>query len=752
MRGILVLAFSMIVLPALAGGFAVGAGGDGVAGVPAWVDEDPEHYAQAARTPAEDPRHAVPQGPVTRDTYFDWCKRSGHLERDLVSRAHGQYGPRHALPSLAAYVATGDKRYGESVKLMLQDFHRWLKEFTAKTGMNFEYMFEPECIGIELRYLRKGGLITPADEGWIKEMILLLNRTIHVWGTPETFWRGPMHRAQGEGVMKWLAAQWYPDAPEAPQWRAYAKLVWNDFWQYRDNPANDINYYSGILFPIMLGVELMDRTPSGQTPKEFYNDPGMKRVWERLMDTVSPDGAIIPFGPSAGWHSHPGQRIWMLEHIARYTGDGRYRFAAHRIMNFVLYQEKPFRSQHMMDGPYTTESIALAGLFADDAVKPVQPDAGSKVLYHKETLRVNGKQGAAAYLKTLDPALDKAHICCNLIVTDAEKPFKLVFRSGWNPGDLFMLVDLFPRHEPMNVTGILGLTRYGVPFTLSPVSKALTDFQNMTCIEDLSGTAIPVTNTNPNTVDAYYQEVTVEPFTDTALATHAVVNVQNFAGFKMTHQREFFFIKNRFVVLRDLSNFADGFLARVGPTWRTQRVSNAGENWANTFFDAPIGAENIRLNALAYDLLVYHAPKAGARLLISQDGKLGDNYAYAPVQVRYAWQGIVGGGAPCAITTVLLPHSPLQRSRELAANIATLLDTPTQTVIRLRVEPKREEWIVLNTAGDAIEVDGLTTDAKQLYLDLVDGKVTRGLALGGTFASVGKTNAFRLAQRGNWEK
>lgn len=752
MRGILLMSVMMALLPALAGGFAVGTGEDNAAGAPAWLAEDPQHYVQAQQTPAEDPRNAVPQGPVTRDTYLEWCKRSGHLERDLNNRNHGVYGPRHALPSLAAYVATGDKRYGESVKLMLKDFARWLKENDAKVHQNSEYMFEPECIGIELRYLRKGGMITAEDEGWIKEMILLLNRTVHVWDTPETYFRGAMHRAQGEGVMKWLAAQWYPDAPEAPQWRAYAKLVWNDFWQYRDNPANDINYYSGTLFPILLGVELMDRTPSGQTPKEFYNDPGMKRVWERWMDTVSPDGAVVPYGPSAGWNSHPGQRIWMLEHIARYTGDGRYRFAAHRLMNYLLYQEKPFRSQHMMDGPYTTESIALAYLFADDAVKPVQPDAASKVLYHKETLRVNGKKGVAAYYKDLDPALDKANICCNLIVTDKEEPFKLVFRSGWNPGDLFMLVDLFPRHEPMNVGGILGLTRYSVPFTLSPVSKALTDFQNMPYIEDLSGTATPVVNPNPNTVDAYYQEVTVNPFTDKALATHAVVHTQDYVGYKMVQHREFFFIKNRFVVVRDVSDFNDTFLARVGPTWRTQRVSNAGPNWANTYFDAPIGAENIRLNIMAYDLLVYHAPKPGARLIITQDGKLGDNYAYAPVQERYAWQGIVEPGKPVNITTVLLPHSPLQRSQDLAAGITTLLDTPTQTVLRLRVEPKREEWIVLNANGDAIEVEGLKTDAKQLYLDVVDGKPARGLALGGSYATLGKTDAYRQIQRGDWEK
>ncbi|OPZ85127.1 MAG: hypothetical protein BWY76_01544 [bacterium ADurb.Bin429] len=613
-------------------------------------------------------------------------------------------------------------------------------------------MHEPTCIGIELHYLRKGGLITPEDEIWIKEMILLLNRTVHVWDTPETYWRGSMHRAQGEGVMKWLAAQWYPDAPEAAQWRAYAKLVWNDFWEFRDNPANDTGYYFGTIFPIVLGVELMERTPSGQTPKEFFTDPEMMKVWERLLYAVSPDGAIVPYGPNSGWHSLPGQWLWTLEHIARYTGDGRFRYAAHRIMNYTLYQEQPIRTHHILDGPNTTESIALAYLFADDAIKPVQPDAGSRVLYHKETLRVNGKQGAAAYLKALDPAPDKAHICCNLLVTNEVKPYKLIFRSGWNPGDLFMLVDLFPRHEPMNVSGIIGLTRYGVPLTQSPPSKALSDYQNMLYIEDLSGTATPVTNPNPNTVDAYYQEVTLPTFTDTALATHAVARVSDLTGFKMTHDREFFFIKNRFVVVRDISTFAETFLARLGPTWRTQRVSNAGAHWANTYLAAPMAVENVRLKSPAYDLLVYHAPKGGARLCVIQDGKPGANYAYAPIQERYAWQGMVEAGKPLHFTTVLLPHSPLIPSQELVKNIATLLDTPAQTVLRLRVEPKREEWIVLNHTGAIINIESLHTDAKQLYLDVADGKVARGMALDATFTKLGATELFRQAQRATWEK
>ena len=722
------------------------------AGLPAWHVEDPGHYVLAHTKPADDPRNAIPQRPVTRRTYLAWCERSGHIERDLRSRKHGQYGPRHALPSLAKFVATGERKYGESVKEMLRNYATWLKEEVKKRGMNFQYMHEPTALGIELRFLRKGGLIGAEDEAWIKKAILLNSRTIHVWGNPQTCWRGPMHRAQGEGVMKWLAAQWYPDAPEAKQWRDYAKAVWDDFWRYRDNPPNDTGYYFGILFPIVLGVELMERTPSGQTPKQFFNDPGMVKIWERLMHTVSPDGAVIPYGAHGGWDSTAGERIWMLELAARHTGDGRFRFAAHRLMNCLIYHEDKLRTQHILDGPFSTEQIALAYLFADDGIEPVRPAARSLLLTHKETLRVNGKAGAMHYLKNIDVAADKAHVCCNLIVTEKDQPFKLVFRSGWNPGDLFMLVDLFPRHEPMNPTGILGLTRYGVPFTQTVSSKAITDFHNMLMVEDLSGTATPVINPNPHTVDAYYQKVSVEPFSDHALATHAVVRVQDYTGFPMTHRRELFFVKNRFVVVRDVAEFRERFVARVGPTWKTQRVSATGGHWLNTYMAAPLAAENIRLSSLACDLLIYHAPKPDARLEIVAKGKLGDPYAYVPLRTRYAWRGIVEPGKKLHFTQLLLPHTPLQPASELAADIRVLVDTLDQTVLRVSTEEGREEWIALNTSGRAIEAEQLATDGRRLYLDVADGRPARALVLDATYLSWADKDLLRQPKRADWEK
>ncbi|MBM4085886.1 MAG: hypothetical protein FJ272_13945, partial [Planctomycetes bacterium] len=421
----------------------------------------PTYYIQNVQRYAErtDPvrYYPVPQDKVTRDTYYQWLEDSGHFgyADGEGPKKHGRYGPRHFMPVLAKFVKTGDAKLGDACVTMLKTYHQWMQDEVAKTGWHSQFIDEPSFLGMYRRHLSAGRALDLDKDTWFRDFILFMNRNVHVWGTPETYWRGPMHRAQGEGIMKGLAALWHPDAPEAETWRRYSQTVYQDFWRFKDNPANDTNYYVHCtLVPLVLGADL-------RGDKEFFTHPEMQKVWERLTYQVSPDGAIVPFGSHGGWNHTVGTQILILEVAAKHTGDGRYRYAAHKLMNYLRYQQDRYKTHHMMLGPETTEKLAAAYLLADDKVKPVPPDAGSQLLYHKETLRVRGKAAAEKYLGPLDPAPDKNHICCNLLVTDRVKPFKLVLRSGWNPGDLFALVDLFPRHDPLNPPGILGITRWG---------------------------------------------------------------------------------------------------------------------------------------------------------------------------------------------------------------------------------------------------------------------------------------------------
>ena len=56
-----------------------------------------------------------------------------------------------------------------------------------------------------------------------------------------------------EAFAKGRAAAWYPDIPEAEEWRRYSDLVFGDFWRAKDAPQNDTGYMMGPLIILICG-------------------------------------------------------------------------------------------------------------------------------------------------------------------------------------------------------------------------------------------------------------------------------------------------------------------------------------------------------------------------------------------------------------------------------------------------------------------------------------------------------------------
>jgi hypothetical protein len=698
---------------------------------------------------------------VTRESYraFIYPESTYGPKSIAGGPDRGQYGVRHAFPALVHYAATGDKAIGRGIKQTLRHYDRKIHAFVADKGWHSQYMFDPTLLCMFRKVFREKDDWTAEDEAWFKDFFLWLCRTVHVWGTKEHTWRGPMHRSTGEGIMKRLAITLYPDIPEAAAWRRYTDLQWNDWWAFRDNPINDTGYFHGQIFPLVIGSHLLGR-------KEVFADPEMRKFWDRLIDLTSPDGAVVPFGPSSGWNSGAAMRLMALEAAAAYTGDGRYRFVAHRLFDYLRSQQDVYRTHHMLDH-FSQLGVAVAYFLANDGIQPVEPSASSALLHHKETLRVRGKKGAQRYLPDLDPDPLKAHVCCGLLCTSKVLPFKLCFRSGWRPGDLYMLVDLFPRHEPMNPAGVLGMSRYNSVLAHAIDSKGVTDWLNMLHVEDPTGKAPRVKNTDPLLADAYYMDVTVPTFKDGKHVTVAAVYVKDYNGFPMTLRREFLFVKNRFCLVRDTATFRERFRARLGPNWCTQNVGpQVGGHWANTYFTAPISFAH-KLHNPQVDLLVYHAPR-GDRQLVVTDDTADVRRLTVPYTVRYVWEGDVEPGRPVCFAHLLLPGLPkrnLVRSNVpgaaslediygdyMATGVTVLEDGPERTVWRIRSEKGREEWAALNPDGEAFDLEGLGTDARQAYVDVRDGKVAHAFVLGATHLHLGNEDLFRKTERTDHEK
>ena len=135
-----------------------------------------------------------------------------------------------------------------------------------------------------------------------------------------------------------------------------------------------------------------------------------------------------------------------------------------------------FRSQAL-----SLEDIALASLICDDTMTPVEPDGGSQLLQRKEIIRLTNAQAAEMFPEA-------GGVDCNMYMTQQVMPHKLVFRSGWNPGDMYMLVECYPRHDPLNPTAILSLERYSAAFA-EMSSEKFVSRENAVRIDDLSGEA-----------------------------------------------------------------------------------------------------------------------------------------------------------------------------------------------------------------------------------------------------------------------
>ena len=676
------------------------------------------------------PQHVspIPQLPVTRATYQKWLQFSGQLRYADNPTARGQYGARHLLPVLAEFAVSGARRHGEACVEMLKAFHLWLQKEVAQKGWHQLFCQELGYIGLYREYLMKAGLITQ-DEPWFRELVLDFARHLHPWNSPQFDWRGPMHRAQGEGVAKRLAAEWYPGAPEEDDWRQYAGVVYEDWWRFRDFAANDTNYLFATLQPLFLRAMLL-------RDDEFFQDPAMASVWNRLMQEVSPDGSVPPYGANLGWNYTAGMRIAMLEILASKTGDGRYRFVAHRLMNYLVYQRLRYRENHILMGPQTTEPLALAYLFADDTIEPVQPDAGSSVLFRKETVRLPGFGGdprdkvlAKEILGPIDDRGDRGMIDCGLLVTDTPKPSKLVLRSGWSPGDFYVLVDLYPRHDPLNPLGILGITRWGSSLTCAISAKGNSEENRVVVTSSNKGQAVAAKVKLP--------ESRINDFIDGEAVTYASVSVSGYDGSAATCTRHFVFVKNAFLLVRDVISAPSPMDVTLASVFNTQNIGpRLSSHAALTYMSQPPALDVGLLNP-PVDLLVYHCPQPDANIEVVDRTSFDPRAETVRAQLRYAWSGRLSADNPRWFSTLFRPQPPMPAGPLVSSDphveggtphaaldtsfIETLAHDQLATVLRINGPEDREQWVICNPEGRLQTVGDLQTDVSAAYIEIHAG-------------------------------
>ena len=697
---------------------------------------DVERYRFGTNPAVENPDfYPIPQNRVDRETYLQQID-AYNPEAIAENPNRGMAGPQALMPVLAKYLQTGDTQWSDACIAMLKAFHEELLRQVADKNWFWQFEHPAALIPIYRKHLIAGGAMN-ADAPWFREMWLTYCGNLHVWDSEPVEWRGGCHRSMPEGYAKGRAAAWYPDIPEAAEWKRYSNLVFGDFWRAKDAPQNDTGYMMGPLIILICGGD------QWTGDDRVFNDPGMKRLWERLLVEISPDGLINPYGPNGGWNSTADYRIAMLERLATKTGDGRYRFGAQKLFNYLRYQQRDPNSQNLNSAaPWL---ISLASIWANDRIESIEPTSGSIWNKRGEAIRIphTDKQLTDRLLGNADFRENRGHICCSWYMTGKEWPDKLILRSGWNPGDFFGLIELHPTSFPANPGGIMGLNRWGAPFTQIVTSKGAS-VENRLLIEDVNQQVKRRYHPDKLRIDEFWRSGSMPDirsemtyFEDTPQATYARVRVQNMDGLPVVYEREFVFAKNRFLATREIVTFEESFKARLAPLWNTHNVGpQIGSHWANTFIHQPVANNGTRsMKSPPLDLLVWFAPRKDCELKVI-DRLIDDPRAEAcPNQVRYQWEGTPAIGEQLVFTQVYFPHSPYRAratsnnpnpnaraayANELqatahASGIQILKDSPEVSVLRLELAPGQVEWVVFNPEMKPLQIENLQSVSPFLY-------------------------------------
>jgi len=305
------------------------------------------------------------------------------------------------------------------------------------------------------------------------------------------------------------------------------------------------------------------------------------------------------------------------------------------------------------------------------------------------------------------------------------------------------------------------------------VNAKFSGTDNRLWIEDRSGLASVPGKADPDMLTNYSHlssEVEVPVLDDLKRATFAVVAIKNYNGFPVDYRRELAFIKNRFLVSREIVRFREGFLTQLAAVYNSQNVGpQIGSHWANTYFDELRGASFPQpLRNPTYDLLVWFAPRPDCRLRVVDRTATDPRAQDVPAQVQYHWRGLARAGQRLSFTQVLYPHAAslkhvtsnvpgAVRPQDLvgtagADGIHVVTDTVETTVLRCTLEEERTEWIVFNPDGGRVEAGALATDARFAYVDVQKAKIAGVSASHARFLTVDGENVFRRDEPSAFER
>ncbi len=320
-------------------------------------------------------------------------------------------------------------------------------------------------------------------------------------------------------------------------------------------------------------------------------------------------------------------------------------------------------------------------------------DNGSKITQRLEVLPRRGSQfGIPSQTHDFGPNL----------VAD-----KLILRSGHDADDLHAVVNLVRgdyQHGQQETGAVVAMVHRGAALIADghffdrhekDHSKALTR-------RHWGGTH-----------SASPSPLTVSRFLDYRGATVAWADWGDPNGWNIDHHRRFYFVKNRFLLVRDRTTFNETMTASTGNLWHAHDVHpEHGSNWYSLYDREPLGISGWLYKNPEEYLHLHMVDRNGYAFTEWQVIKEG-NPSAAPFKIAQRWVGQAQADESFWFDSLLLPHGSGVTPAEAEAEVDVLHDDGTNVVFKIDVGV--ETWTVVDNPGElTIDQGGVMTDASYL--------------------------------------
>lgn len=692
--------------------------------------------------PITEDRWLLPPPPLpnryatTRFDYLQFIARTYLTQRDYYWGHAGDpqvgYQDNAARREAFWYQVTGDESYAARAMTFIRGHYGWL---TTGAGADRAVGFEVICPAIETYlWIKHSPSLTPDDHAFIHSWFNLLEDRNAGYEV------GAMNRALGWATGRMILTKLYPQDPRNPARRSYALQVWNDWWATRDTEENSDNYNAIFMTYVAFWLQVM-----GEENK--YWDPALKKLVYRFLAQVSPTGVIPYYGDCCGWNEDAGTWIALFEKWANIYGDGRFKFAAHRMFQWTVAGEEQMWQWGNLNF-FVMDALMTAYLTADDRLKEVAPtDIGSLVTTRK-----------VAQLCSRE-VYDATGYWAHLVNKDTAD--KILFRNGWGVGASFAQINLVPPwgHGHTDAAGIVSYVSKG-SVLLQDTPYLVKDHAYHNCF---------VVKPNPlpspdrwNQQSFQTMQATVKNWQAWPEMAYAQIQVTNYMGTPVQLDRRVWFLGDAGLWVQDTAVTTQVYNGLVGPAWQTLATYGvSGPNWFNTCYQSlPVAyiwelRYMMQWNNRPWDLLVYFLnPPSGALIAtddVTFDTTRGvvnqDLMNNSKLRLWCRREGPLTPGQPVRFNTLLLPHAPTNDATPLANSIKLLTNAGQAQIIRMNGGPNVTIWAGMNDGGLRRVNSDIETDAARFVVKKGPGTKVHWWVVQATYLKWKGTTLFSAAKR-----